>query len=315
MRSFLLILALAISIRPLCAQEEPLPQTSTITVNAQIVAVDAVVRSPAGQPLLNLDKTAFTLKVDGKPTDIRYFNRDNDLPLTVGLMIDVSGSQRVFFAEEELSGDNFFTNILTRDGDRALVVAFDSRAILLQSMTSSLPQLHNALLRLGYSNATTGTTANGTLLYDAIVGVSKSVISNEPGRRALIVLTDGEDNGSRASLADAIHQAQVSNVAIYSVLYTSEMIGLDRGPVTGIMRPSGIGIMRQISKATGGRAFVVGGGTSISQIFAEIEQDLRSQYRFGFPPLPSAPGKYHTIELRTGDKHQDIQTRSGYYSP
>jgi Ca-activated chloride channel family protein len=301
------------AIPSLAHAQEP---TATITVTTQVVAIDAVVRGPEGQPLLTLDKDAFTLKVDGKPTPIRYFNRDNDLPLTVGLMIDASASQRVYFDEEELSGDIFFTNILTRPQDRALVVRFDSHVLLLQKMTTRLTDLHNALRTLDYSTPTTSGTGNGTLLYDAIAAVSKSVIGNEAGRRALVILTDGDDNGSRASLSDAIHAAQLSGVAIYSVLYSGEMLaGGGRYPASAATRPSGIDIMQQISKATGGRAFIVGAGTPIAQIYADIEQDLRSQYRFGFTPTPSKPGKYHSLELHTADKHQTIQTRAGYYTP
>jgi len=99
------------------------------------------------------------------------------------------------------------------------------------------------------------------------------------------------------------------------VLYTHDVIGGVPYPSSASLRPSGIATMREISKATGGRAFVVGTGTPITEIFAEIGQDLRSQYRFGFTPLPSKPDKFHPIELRTGDKHQTIQARSGYYTP
>jgi Ca-activated chloride channel family protein len=293
------------------AAQEPEP-TTTLTVTTRIVAIDALVRNADGDRILNLDRDAFTLKVDGKPTPIRYFNRDNDLPLTVGLMIDTSGSQRVYFDEEALNAENFFTNTLTNPKDQALVALFDTRVVVLQPMTSRQSQLRNALRRLDYRD----TSFQGrTLLFDAIAEVARSVTSTEPGRHALVILTDGDDNGSRASISDAIHQAQLADVAVYSVLYTSEMIGGTQYPASPSVRPSGINVMREISRATGGRAFVVGRGTSISQIFSEIEHDLRSQYRFGFTPLPSKPGKFHSIDLRTTEKRETIQTRSGYYTP
>jgi Ca-activated chloride channel homolog len=307
--------AIALCTATILAQEEPPPQTSTLSVNVQVVAIDAVVRNSDGDLIRNLDKDAFTLKVDGKPTEIRYFNRDNDLPLTIGLMVDTSESQSVYFDEEALSSENFLTNILTDPKDRALVIRFDTRILLLQKMTSRLNELHNALRQLDYLNSENSAVHGSTLLYDAIAATSKSVIGSEAGRRALVILTDGEDNGSRAALSDAIRQAQLAGVAIYSVLYTREMIGGTRYPVAVGGRVSGITVMQQISKATGGRAFIVGAGTPIAQIYTEIEQDLRSQYRFGFTPLPSKPGKFHSIELRTGDKHQTIQTRGGYYTP
>jgi len=310
---FTMLLPLCCCFLPgLIRAQEP-PATSTISVNVQVVALDAVVRNPDGDLVRNLDKDSFTLKVDGKLTPIRYFNRDNDLPLTIGLMIDTSGSQRVYFDEEALNSDTFLTNILTRPGDRALVACFDSRIDLLQPMTSRLNELHNALRRLDYRQPETG--AGATHLFDAIAALSKSVTSPEAGRRALVILTDGDDNGSQTSLSGAIREAQLAGVAVYGVLYTHDVIGGVPYPSSASLRPSGIATMREISKATGGRAFVVGTGTPITEIFAEIGQDLRSQYRFGFTPLPSKPDKFHPIELRTGDKHQTIQARSGYYTP
>lgn len=313
MRSSLLILALASAPLVAFAQEEPAPVTSTLSVNVQVVAFDAVVHNPDGQLVLDLGKDAFTLKVDGKPTAIRYFNRDNDLPLTIGLMIDTSGSQRVYFDEEALNSETFLTNILTNPKDRALIACFDSRIDLLQKMTTRLNELHNALRRLDYREPEKGPGA--TRLYDSIAALSKSVTGPEDGRRALVILTDGDDNGSQTSFSEAIREAQLAGVAVYGVLYTHDVIGGVPYPSPGSLRPSGINVMRNIARATGGRSFVVGAGTSIAEIFAEIEQDLRSQYRFGFTPLASKPGKFHPIELRTGDKHQTIQARSGYYTP
>ena len=207
-----------IAVRLLCAtlfiraQELPQIPTSTLTIQAKIVAVDAVVHTPDGDLIRNLDKGAFTLKVDGKPTEIRYFNRDNDLPLTIGLMVDTSESQSIYFDEEALSSSNFLTNILTNPKDQALVVRFDSRVLLLQKMTSRLNDLQNALRQLDYLNSEASAVHGATLLYDAIASVSKSVTSSEAGRRALVILTDGGDNGSHASLDDAIRQAQLQGV-------------------------------------------------------------------------------------------------------
>ncbi|HZL25335.1 MAG TPA: VWA domain-containing protein [Acidobacteriaceae bacterium] len=309
----LLLISVVLCGTPIFAQEQAPSATSTISVNVKVVALDALVRNPDGQLVLDLGKDAFTLKVDGKPTAVRYFNRDNDLPLTIGLMIDTSGSQRVYFDEEALNSETFLNNILTNPKDRALIACFDSRIDLLQKMTTRLNELHNALRRLDYLAPETGPGA--TRLYDSIAALSKSVTSPEAGRRALVILTDGDDNGSQTSLQDAIREAQLAGVAVYGVLYTHDVIGGVPYPSAASLRPSGIAVMKQISKATGGRAFVVGTGTPIAEIFAEIGQDLRSQYRFGFTPLPSKPGKFHSIELRTGDKHQTIQARSGYITP
>ena len=302
--------------KPEAAPPQP---TTTLTVTTQIVALDALVRNHDGDLVQSLDKDDFTLKVDGKPVDIRYFNRDNDLPLTIGLLVDTSGSEAVYFDEEARSSQLFFEHILTNPQDRALVVRFDSRVLELQKLTSRQADLRNALRLLDYRDPNIGTNQGGTLLYDAISIVCQRVITKESGkdtpRRALVVLTDGEDNGSAIPLKEAIHQAQLNNIAVYSVLYTRDVIGGTVYPQLRNGRPSGIDIMRQISKVTGGRAFVVGTGLPAAQIYAQIEADLRSQYRFGFTPPPSKPGKFHTVELLPTDKRLTTQTRAGYYTP
>jgi VWFA-related protein len=296
-------------------QDNP-PQASTLSVQVRVVAIDAVVRNKqTSEPVLDLTQNDFHLRVDGKPVPVRYFTRDNDLPLTVGLLIDTSGSQRTYFEDESLAADVFLRNTLVQPHDRAFLVRFDSQVLLLQKMTSSLQSLDNGLRLLDYTGGPLyNRQSGGTLLYDAIATVSSSVIGKEPGRRALVLLTDGEDNGSRADLAGAIRQAQLADVAIYGVLYTHDVIGNTIYPSTP-GHVSGIEAMQKISRATGGRAFVVGTGTPTAQVFAAIAQDLRTQYRLGFTPPDSPPGKQHTIDLRTGSKSLLVQARTGYVTP
>ncbi len=303
--------------RPLRAQQEPPPPPaapgSTLSVEVRLVSVDAVVRDRDGNPVLDLGQDAFSLRADGKPVSIRYFNRDNDLPLTVGLMIDTSGSQTDFLADEGLASDIFLRNTLTNPQDRAFIVRFSSDVLLLQKMTSHLSELHQALRVLDYQrDPLAGTGRGGTLLYDAIDLAVSKVMGQEQGRRALVILTDGGDNGSRTDLKGAIRQAQLANVAVYGVLYTAEDAHY---PQVAIGRPSGIEVMREISHATGGRDFVVGAGMPIAKIFEAIATDLRSQYRFGFTPTPSKPGKFHSLDLKPVDKSLIVQARTGYYTP
>lgn len=281
------------------------------------MAIDAVVHTRQGGDLVTgLDKDAFTLREDGKPVPIRYFNRDNDLPLTIGLLVDTSGSQREFFDDEAMAGDNFLRDTLKQRDDRAFVVRFDSQIVLLQKMTSSLQLLHNGLRLLDYIQDPGHLPAGhaGTVLYDAIANVSANVIGKEQGRRALVILTDGDDNGSRTTMEAAIHQAQLANVAIYSVLYTNEVLGNGvRYPAMG--KPTGIDIMTEISRATGGRAFVVSGKLPVRQIFAAIAEDLRTQYRIGFTPAESKSGQTHKLELKALDKNLNVQARTAYVTP
>ncbi len=301
---------------PSATQEPDAPQTSTLSVQVRVVAIDAVVRNKqTGAPNVDLERDSFALRVDGHPTPIRYFSHDSDLPLTVGLLIDTSGSQHTFFDQEALAADVFFRNTLIQPGDRAFLVRFDSQVLLLQKMTASLHTLHNSLRLLDYqSDPLRSTGRGGTLLYDAIGRVSAEVIHKETGRRALVILTDGDDNGSQLSLEAAVRLAQLSDVAIYSVLYTRDMIGNTRYP-SPPGHTSGIDIMQQISHETGGRSFIVGTGTPAATIFAAIAEDLRNQYRLGFTPPESKPGKRHSIDLRLLDKSLTVQARTGYFTP
>ncbi len=297
------------------AQQEPAspaadPQ-ATLSVSVKVVALDAVVHDRQGQLAGGLGKDAFRLRVDGKAVPIRYFNQDDDLPLTVGLLIDTSGSEATYFDTEALAGDTFLRNTLTRAEDRAFVARFDSEVAMLQGMTGNLSALHNGLRLLDYQRSAQKAAA-GTLLYAAIAKVSQDVLGSMAGRRALVVMTDGEDNGSAIDLAHTIRQAQLDGVAVYSVLFTNEDPNYPHAPG---MRPSGIGVMREMAEATGGRSFVAGHGVSVSEIFASIAQDLRSQYRFGFSPPPSKPGRFHKLELQTVDRSLVVQTRKGYVTP
>jgi len=322
MRSTFLF-ALCILIFPLHAQE-PAPQTSILTITTRLVSLDAVVRDAHGALVTNLTKDDFILKEDGHVVPIRYFNHDSDLPLTVGLLVDTSGSESDYFSDEAAGSTLFLQNVLRpylpatatttpQQPDRAFIVRFDSQVLLLQAMTSSLPQLRNGLRLLSYKPDPLKNTHNGgTLLFDAIVNVCDKVVAKEAGRRALIIMTDGDDNRSVNDLSTAIHSAQAAGVAIYSILYTREDPNY---PNVGSAHPSGIGIMQQISHATGGREFIVGRSGSIRQIYAAIEDDLRAQYRISFTPTPSRPHRFHPLDLRTTNSSLTVQSRTSYSTP
>jgi len=287
--------------------------TATLNVEARMVSIDAVVRDAHGNPIHDLTREAFLLNEDGKPVNIRYFDRDDDLPLTVGLLIDTSASQRAFLSSEALAGEVFLRNTLTHPEDRAFITLFDSNIQTFQRMTSSLDELHDAMHRMPFhGDPRQQRNGGGTLLFDAISAASYSLVAHQAGRRALVILTDGNDNGSDASLSEVIRQAQFANVAIYSILYTAED---PRPHLNGTFRPSGITVMRELSRTTGGRQFLVSKGTSIAQIFSSIADDLRNEYRLGLTPTDSQPAKFHSLKLKSTDHNLTIQARTGYYTP
>ena len=287
---------------------------TTLKIGTRIVAVNAVVLDANGQQVRDLTKEDFELKQDGKPIEIRYFSEDSDLPLTLGLLVDTSGSQKTFLEDEIRASDVFFQAMLRRPTDRALLVQFDTEVLLRQAMTASANALENTLRYLDMPRGPTmDSTRNGTLLYDAIVKTSNAWLGREPGRRAMVVLTDGVDTTSKATLEQAITAAQKADVAVYSVQYSA--VGeFGRSTLTREWA-QGLRVLQEISSATGGRVFMVTTTMKLRDIFEEIERDMRLQYQLGYTPPESKPGEYHKIELKAGGKKMTVHARKGYYTP
>jgi Ca-activated chloride channel family protein len=285
------------------------PDTTTLKVASRLVAVSAIVRDRSGQPVSGLTRDSFLLKQDGKPQPIAYFSQGSGLPLTLALMVDTSGSQRNYIADEISAGRAFFPAMLTRPEDRAVLVQFDTDIVQLVRMTSSVATLEHGLAYLTQSHADIQPNAGrngpghvgGTLLFDAIVAASHLELGNQMGRRAMVILTDGGDNGSRFSGKDAIREAQRADIMIYTIYYSNG--GGDEG------------VLKDLSKATGGREFSVDTEMSLDRIYSAIAADLRLQYELGYRPPDSRPNKYHKIDLRAKDKDLTVQAREGYFSP
>ena len=300
------------------APQEPL---QTLKLSTRIVSVSAVVLDNRGEPVKGLTKDDFILKEDGKDVEIRYFSQDSDLPLTLVLMVDTSGSQRMFIQDETDASAKFFKVMLTRPTDRAALVQFDYNVLQLQQMTNQLVALENSLGFLSMPHAAPGGASvprggGGTLLYDAIIASSQIELGKERGRRAMVILTDGDDHGSRYNLQQAIAAAQRADVVVYSVYYSS--LGFASGMQHPPMTPGwvdGHQILNEISSATGGHVFTVSPKTPLDLIFTQIADDMRLQYQIGYTPPNSEPGSYHKIELKPKAKHLSIQARVGYYTP
>jgi len=296
------LLCLMATIPPASAQDAPI---TTLKVETRLVAVSAIVRDKAGQPVTGLTRDNFILKQDGKPQPIRYFSQGSDLPLTLALMVDTSGSQRNYIQDEIAAGRVFFRTMMKKPEDRAVLVQFDTNILQLAKITSSVTTLEHALSYLSQSHADYGAGHGGTLLYDAICAVSHIELSNQMGRRAMVILTDGDDNGSQFSEKKAIEEAQRANIVIYSVYYSNG--GGDKD------------VLNDLSKATGGRVFTVSPTMTLEQIYAEIAGDMRLLYEIGYDPPPSSPNKYHKIDLKAALKQNDkaltVQAREGYFTP
>lgn len=339
---------------PARQQEQPQPELKRpqegqqkIAVEVKTVSVLATVRDKHGKIIPNLTKDDFQLDEDGRPQTINYFAHESDLPLRLGLLVDTSLSQRKVLDQERSASYGFLDQLLRQDKDLAFVIHFDHEVELLQDFTPSRPKLQAALQKLstpqfeggggGNSGGSGGgrgrggrTRGGGTLLYDAIFLASDELMSKQQGRKALIILSDGVDRGSKETLAEAIATAQRADTIIYSILFADEEEngrpgGFRMGGTMGggrgggryprqEERPDGKKILEQISKETGGRLFKVSKKETVDKIYAEIEEDLRNQYSLAYTPDKGNTVGYHKIHLAVG-KQKDlvVQARDGYY--
>jgi VWFA-related protein len=349
---FFLLAFLAASVRGQQPQAQPQQQPQLqrapepkIAMEVKAVNVLATVRDKHGKIISNLTKDDFVLEEDGRPQTINYFARENDVPLRMGLLVDTSLSQRRVLDAERSASYSFLDHLLRQDKDLAFVIHFDKQVELLQDFTPSRPKLQAALQSLqtpqydsssgggssggGGSGRGSHSRGGGTLLYDAVYLAADELMSKQQGRKALIILTDGDDHGSQETLATAIETAQRADTVIYSILFKDEeshgypggMMGQHGGGHHGgggrnpqEQRPDGKKILQEISKATGGQMFEVSKKETVDKIYSEIEEELHGQYSLGYTPDKNAGAGYHKILLTTKQKELVVQARDGYYS-
>ena len=335
-----------------------------MSVDVKVVTLPVTVRDKHGKIVTNLTKDDFALEEDGKPQTIRYFNQENNLPLTVGLLVDTSMSERDNLDKERAASRTFLDQMITRPTDRAFVIHFDRQVELLQDLTADHGKLEKAVGEIDTTSAVQNTPTSdqdsggsharrgaGTLLYDAIFLACDEVMKKQTGRKAIVVLTDGEDRGSQETLNSAIESAQRSETVVYTIYYGGhedhdnggfKMVEavrrlsrgrLSRGPLSrrGLSRwrlsgrqpvsrgsqqnrPDGKKILQRIAQETGGRYFEVKKKDSVDDVYAAIAEELRTQYMLGYTPPKDQSSGYHSIHLTTKDKDQSVQTRAGYYS-
>lgn len=296
--------------------------SETLKVNVNVVQLFFNVKDKHGALIPNLTKDDFTIAEDGKPQTIKYFTAESNLPLTLGMMIDASGSQRNVLDMEKEVGGAFLKQILT-DKDEAYVISFDISVDLLQDFTRDTHRLQAALDKAKINTDFTSGgipgmgggpvpqhNSPGTLLYDAVYLSAHDMLSKETGRKAMILLTDGQDEGSRLKIQDAIEAAQKADAIVYVLLCA------DRGFYGGFsMGYSGEGDMRKLTEQTGGRVINVGNKfDKLKEAFDQIAKELRSQYNIGYTPTNlNRDGTYRKIEIKNKENYK-IQSRAGYYA-
>ncbi len=324
-------------------------QNPTYSASVKVVNVLASVRDKHGAIVRKLERDDFTLEEDGRPQVIRYFARETDLPLTLGLLVDTSMSQRRLIGQERTASATFLDLVLREDKDKGFVLHFDHEVELLQDLTSSRQQLKAALNELetpqlerrqaggsgdgrGGGPHSGGGHGGGTALYDAVLLASDELMKKQDGRKAVIVLSDGVDRGSKVPIESAIEAAHRADTLVYSILFADEQPfshgfggpgwggghgghGGGRMGRQGGNRPDGKKILQQLSKETGGGFFEVSKKQPLEQTYARIDEELRAQYNLGFTSdRPEAGPGYRHLRVTTKDKTLIVQAREGYYA-
>ncbi len=333
------------------------PSVPKYSTEVKVVSLLATVRDKHAQIINNLSKEDFALEEDGRPQTIKYFTRETDMPLKLGLLVDTSMSTLKELPDERSASVSFLDQLVREDKDAAFVIHFDRQVELLQDLTSSKQKLASAADQIepssrddnqssggsqgGYPGGGRGGRhhfgGGGTLLYDAVFLASDELMQKQKGRKALILLTDGDDRGSKTPLANAIESAQRADTIVYCIYFKGEepgnFGGFDHGGHGGWGgRRGGMGgpgggrgaypqeshedgkkVLERIAKETGGRIFEISKKQPIDQIYSQIEQELRNQYSLGYTPDHNGTTSYHKIHLGAKDKNDNVQTRDGYY--
>ena len=283
-------------------------QDATFSSDVKVIGVLATVRTKTGEIVQDLAKDDFALSESGRPQKIRYFSRETNLPLVLGLLVDTSGSQRMVLGEEQEASFRFLETVLREDLDRTFVVHFDYRPEVLQNLTTSKEKLEKSLERLRLPFQYRG-SGGGTTLYDAVYLCSNLITKKQTGRKALILLTDGEDNGSRTTVEAAIEAAQRADTLIYSILFSDATFAGRHQ-----FGPDGKKVLQKMSRETGGGFFEVSKKHPLDEVYKQLQEELRNQYSFGYSSDDSSTVGFRPIKVTTARKGLVVQARSGYYA-
>jgi VWFA-related protein len=285
----------------------PLKQDDTLKVSVELVNVPFTVTDRHGRLVPGLTAKDFLVEEDGRRQEIRNFARENELPLTLAMLVDTSPSVRPVFEEEKTTANAFLESIM-RPKDLALIIGFDRSVTLVQDYTENVPLLKRAINELE--------TGGGTSVYDAVYLACKEKLGNEAGRKAIILISDGEDTTSKLKFNEALVSAYQSDTVIYSIsnAMRSTFPYGRRGRAGG--GGGDIGTLRKFSSETGGATFVVNSQNTFKKIFDQIAQELRSQYSLGYNSTNVArDGKFRQIKIVPRDSSYTVRARKGYYAP
>lgn len=295
-------------------EQQPPQSGGTLKVESKLVEVFATVRDRHNAILENLTKDDFKVSEDGVPQKITYFGKESDMPITLAILMDTSISMANILDAEKAAASDFVHEIM-RKKDEAVVISFDTDEDLLADFTEDPAVLTHAINRaqinvdasgIGGTPGTVPSQSGGTNLYDAVYLACHDELGNEAGRKAIIVLSDAEDTGSKMNIDEAIESAQRADAVIHVILIS------DPGASMGY----GYGVAVQMARDTGGRVIPVHNDKTMNKAFDEIAEELRSQYVLGYIPSNTAhDGTYRKIKVETTQPGTKILSRKGYYAP
>jgi len=307
--TLLVVWALAAPAMP----QEPAAQGPVIKSQVNLVNIFATVRDKNKRIVGDLKQEDFKITEDNQDQKIAFFSKEVTLPITLALLLDTSGSEQFMLGAIQEAGGSFLRRVL-RKGDEALVMSFDTDVDLLSDFTDDRAQLDRAVHRARINVSTRGGMINpgpvptsnvtGTALYDAIYLACSEKLNTEAGRKAIVIVTDAQDEGSKVRIEEAVEAAQRTDTVIHVILVADPRYGANSGAA------------RKLADETGGRVLSASSDKKLMQAFDEISEELRSQYTLGYYPSNSAlDGKFRKIRVETANHDLKVLARKGYYAP
>jgi Ca-activated chloride channel homolog len=292
----------------------------TLKFGAKLVNVLFSVQDKKNRYLNDLTQEDVQIFENGLAQDIFTFKLERDLPLTMAILVDVSGSERYTLPQLKDSGARFVDSVVRTGKDTVAVLKFEGEATVMQELTSNPKRVRKALEDIAFVAPPPVTVYGGTTppingdsrqgstaIWDAVVATAADMLAREPGRKTIIVLTDGEDTSSRMKLDEAINEALRAEVVVYSIGIGDPGVGINEG------------VLKKLSESTGGRAVFPKDSRDLDKAFAQLEQDLRQQYLLAYEPKNEATdGGFRKLEIRVVNKNVKdfkIRHRKGYYAP
>jgi VWFA-related protein len=293
--------------------QDPQSQGPVIRSQVNLVNLFVTVRDKNKRIVTDMKKEDFKLQEDGQDQQIAFFSKEVTMPITLAMLLDTSGSEQFMLGAIQDMGGRFLDRALKK-GDEALVMSFDTDVDLLSDFTDDRGQLDRAIRKTRINAPTSGGMINpgpvptshvtGTAFYDAVYLACNEKLNTEAGRKAIVVVTDAQDEGSKVRIEEAVEAAQRTDTVIHILLVADPRYGANSGAA------------KKMTEETGGRMIVANNEKHLSEAFDQISEELRSQYTLGYYPTNAArDGKFRKIKLEMGNHDYRVLARKGYYAP